>query len=325
MSKKTLEALRAAFNKTAREGGEGGTGGNWYPFWNMKEGERAVVRFIPDKNEDNPFGFVVQKAMHTLTVNGEDQKVSCLSNYGEDCPICKVSADFYKVDDKVNGKKYWKKKQYVAQAIIVEDPLPPDQKTGETHKGQLRLISLGPQIYQIIQDAFKSDDELEAIPYDLDEGYDFVIKKSKQGEYASYAIGTKFTKQRSLNEDEFAVVEEKQLDLSTIMPKHPGREKVEALLEASLTGSSYDTEDDGFTSPAPKKSAAKPAARDDDEEDTPTPARSSKKPAWEDEEETDSEDDSEDEAPAPRRAKVQGSTDDATVNNLLGAIRGRRA
>ena len=70
--------------------------------------------------------------MHNLEINGDRKSVPCLSMYGEDCPICAVSSAYYKAEDKENGKKYWKKKQHIAQALIVEDPLPADEATQET-------------------------------------------------------------------------------------------------------------------------------------------------------------------------------------------------
>lgn len=281
MAIKSLEQLKAKYAE--QEGGERtNLPNNYYRFWDMKEGERCVIRFLPDRNEDNPFGFLAQKVMHVLEINGERKSVPCLSMYGDDCPVCKVSQDFYKMKDDVNGKKYWKKKQYIAQVIVVEDPLPADPTTGEKHTGKLRFVALNYQLYQIIQEAFKSDDTLEAIPYNYEDGYDFVIKKSKQGQYATYTVGSKFSKQRALSEDELAVVEEHLADLSTLLPKHPGKEKVEAMLQAALSGDNYsegdDFEEDEETRPA--KPAAKPAPAKltvvDDEEDQPAPAKPAK-------------------------------------------------
>ena len=71
----------------------------------MKNGEQAIIRFLPDKNQDNPLGFLVEKLSHALTINGERKTVPCLRMYGEDCPICAVSSAYYKDEDKENGKK----------------------------------------------------------------------------------------------------------------------------------------------------------------------------------------------------------------------------
>lgn len=264
---KSLKDLKNMFEQEANKGEERSTNQTgYYPFWNMKSGQRAVLRFLPDRDETNARGFLVEKVFHNLTINGERKMVPCLSMYGEDCPVCKVSQEYYKAKDEVNGKKYWKKKQYLAQALVVEDPTPVDSNTGESHEGKVRLISLGFQIYNIIKEAFTSD-ELESVPYDYEEGYDFIIKKSEQGQYASYAVGTKFmNKSRAITEEELAAVEEGLTDLSSLLPKNPGLEKVQAMLNADLNGEAFD---DGFSDnkksggdfEAPPARAAAPAAK----------------------------------------------------------------
>lgn len=307
MSSNKLAALKAAFGKPDNDGGQREQfQSSYYPFWNMKVGQKTVIRFLPDLDESNARGFLVEKLSHNLVINGQKKTVPCLTMYGEECPICKISQAYYKEKDDVNGKRYWKKRQYIAQAIIVEDPLPADETTGETHEGKVRYITLGYQLYNIIKEAFASeDDPLEAIPYEFDGGYDFVIKKTEQGEYASYTVGTKFlSKQRSLTDAEIAAADEGMIELSTLLPKNPGVEKVQAMLDADMNGGSY-TESDS----TPAASTAKPAARtrpafDAEEDDTPAP-RATKTPA-----------------PAAEEAAPAGASSD--VDEMLAAIRARR-
>lgn len=310
MTKHTLDSLKAAFGGENKEGGnrENFTN-NYYPFWNMKTGQKAVIRFLPDKDDTNPRGFLVEKVFHNLTINGQKKTVPCLSMYGEECPICKVSQEYYKAKDDANGKKYWRKKQYIAQALVVEDPLPADQETGETHAGKVRYFALGYQIYNIIKEAFASEDEpLEAVPYSFNDGYDFIIKKSEKGGYADYSVGTKFlSRQRGLDEDEFTVVEEGMIDLHTLLPKNPGVEKVQAMLNADLTGEDYQdgskkSGDDEYV-PAKPKAPSKPARSGDDDD---LPFEPSNKPS----------------APA---APAASTDSDADVDDMLAAIRARRA
>ncbi len=255
---KSLADLQNAFKGPDREAGN--LPNNYYPFWNMKEGEQAIVRFVPDANTNNPFDFLVEKVTHSLLINGEKKSVPCLSMYGEDCPICAVSQAYYKAEDKDNGKKYWKKKQYITQAIVIEDPLEPDKETKETHEGKLRYIALGYQLFNIIKESFGSG-ELDTVPYAYEGGTNFIIKKSKQGDYATYTIGSKFAR-KSSDLDEDVVANLQLADLSTLLPKHPGREKVEAMLEAALTGANYnDGKDSAKSTPAPAKPGAnKPKA-----------------------------------------------------------------
>ncbi len=254
---RSLAALKNAFNPTNDTNQPQQFTNNYYPFWNMKVGEKAVIRFLPDANENNPRGFLVEKTFHNLEINGQRRSIPCLTMYGEECPICKVSQSYYKANDKINGKKYWKSKQQIGQILVVEDPLPANEETGEKHTGQVRYITLSFQLYNIIKDAFASD-ELESIPYDYEAGYDFIIKKTEQGEYASYVVGTKFANRpRALTEAELSVVYDKLIDLSTLLPKHPGFDKVSAMLDAEMNGSEY-VENGNTTAdvPTPKSSAA---------------------------------------------------------------------
>lgn len=313
-AKLTLAQLKAQFKEVPKEAGNGGSSNfnKYYPFWKMKNGQKAVIRFLPDRDGSNPTGFLVEKVNHNLTINGQKKSVPCLSMYGEDCPVCKVSQDYYKANDKINGSKYWRKKSYMAQAIIVEDPLPADPETGVTHQGQVRNITVGYQLNNIIKEAFADDDALQGVPYDFEEGHDFVIKKSEQGEYSTYTMGTKFlSKQRSLSEEELVVVEEGMIELKTLLPKNPGVEKIRAMLNADLNGEEYvesgkgASDDEGeYDEPAPRaRPVVKPAA--------PKAAVTEDAP-WDE--------------PAKPAAKVApaAAADSTEVDDMLAAIRARR-
>ena len=279
----SIDKLRAAFKKTENEGTS--RPNNYYPFWNIPEGSQATIRFLPDANEENSMGFIVEKLMHTLLINGETKSVPCMKMYGEECPICKVSSAYYKEEDKVNGKKYWRKKQHLAQVLVVEDSLPPDEQSGETHEGKVRFVALGFQIFNIIKDAFESGD-LDEVPFAFEGGTNFIIKKTKQGDHPSYALSKFARKSTDLTDEEISLAKDQMVDLSTLLPQSVTIEKMEAMLEAALTGAEFDDGDSG-SKPAPaKKPTPKPKAdarsRDNDEdEDLPLipDAKPSKKPA----------------------------------------------
>lgn len=237
----TIDQLKAAFKK---EESTGSRPNNYYPFWNMNEGEQAIVRFLPDADAENSMGFLVEKLMHTLTINGDKKSVPCLKMFDDDCPICKVSSAYYKAEDKANGKLYWRKKQHIVQALVIEDPLPADSDSGETHEGKIRFLAIGYQLFNIIKETFESG-ELDEIPYAYEGGCDFIIKKTKQGDYPTYAVGSRFArKSTDLTEDQVAFVTDNMVELKTLLPQHPGSEKVEAMLEAALTGASYNDDKD---------------------------------------------------------------------------------
>lgn len=287
----SLDQLKSAFKQPERSGNT--LPSNYYPFYNMKNGEQATIRFLPDKNTENPLGFLVEKLTHILEINGEKKTVPCLRMYGEDCPICAVSSAYYKAEDKANGKKFWRKKSHIAQALIMEDPLDADD-SGETHEGKVRLVNLGYQVYNVIKDAFESG-ELDEIPFAYKGGCNFILKKTQQGEYPNYSL-SKFARTESdLTEEQIEVAEEGLFDLATLLPQNPGREKLEGMLEAALTGGDYTPEDSGSDpTPTPPKAPAPQKAK-------------------------------EEKAPAPAKAEEPADEGDGDASDILEQIRKRKA
>ena len=299
----SLDALRSAFKKdTNANTGSNGLA-DYYPFHKMQTGESSTVRFLPDGNSNNPLGFLVEKRTHTLTLNGQKRNVPCLSMYGDDCPICKVSQAYYKANDTTNGKKYWRKLQYIAQALVVDSPIP--VKDGEeAYVGAVKRMTINPQLYKVIKEAFESGD-LENIPFDYELGTNFIIKKDQQGEYASYIL-SKFAKRESaLDDDTIDFVKGQLKDLATTLPKKPDLAEVEAMLEADMTGAEYKaggtarqapaaaSEDDDADMQAAmeKLRNRRQAAVADDEDDVPAPAPRKAAPVVESNDEDDDDDD----------------------------------
>lgn len=302
MARRSLKEMKSAFNSSTETGSDNRQN-NYYPFYNMDFDEKAVVRFLPDANEENPLGFLVEKLTHVLTVNGERKTVPCLKMYGEDhCPVCEESRRLYKEEgeDSVNGKRLYRKKQHLAQVLVVEDPLPyKDDQTPA--QGTIRFVNIGYAIYNRIKEAFE-EDELEEVPDHYEEGTDFMIKKTLKGKYANYD-GSKFLKRpRALTEEELAVVEGNLTDLSTLLPKKPTLEFVQTLLDADLNGRVLDEGE------LKNSSAAKPAksSSSDDDDDDDVPVKNTKPAAAS----TDDDDDDDD--------------FDADADSILADIKARR-
>jgi len=260
-----INSIRNAFKSQERNTGSG----NYFNFFLMDNDQQARVRFLPDVNEENPMGFLVEKVNHHLIINGEKKTVPCLSMYGEDCPICAVSQQFYKTegDKSVNGKKYWRKKSHVCQVLVVEDPLPADKETKETNEGKVKYMTIGFQLFNIIKAAFESGD-FDVVPFAFEGGADFIIKKTPQGEWSTYALGSGFVrKSSSLDAETVAMCKEHMVDLSTLLPQHPGTEKIEAMLEAALSGTAYEEESSSGSLASAVSRIAQ--AKDTTEEDKP--------------------------------------------------------
>jgi hypothetical protein len=265
----SFQALQAQFAAESQKNNNENRPSNYYPFWKMQFGQTATIRFLPDANKSNPWGFLVEKLMHNLEINGERRSVPCNKMWGktEECPICNVSSGFFKEegDDSPRGKQYWRKKQHIAQALVVEDPLPPNPETGETWVGKVCYFNLGFQLYSVIKEAITGG-IINADPFDYVQGYDFMIKKSEgQGGNPNYSLGSRFLQQSSLEEDIVAFVEDEIIDLSTLIPSRMDEDRMNAMLHASLTGEHYDDGSGGSaaaaTTTAPTAAAtATPAA-----------------------------------------------------------------
>lgn len=225
-----INALRAAFGS----GNKPSAPSNYFPFFTMNDGEQSTIRFLPDVNQENPLGFLVEKRTHVLKVNGRDKSVPCLKMYGKQCPICAASSQYYNAGDRVNGKKYYRKIQHIGQALIVATTVAP--KDGEEDfEGTVRLVQISPQIHKVIHESIMSGD-LEDVPSDFENGTNFIIKKDKQGEYSSYSFSKFAKRETALDEDTVEYVKTQMKDLSTLLPAEPSLEEVEAWLEAEMTG-----------------------------------------------------------------------------------------
>lgn len=263
-AKNKLDALKGAFEKKNAGGGDQ----SWklfYPFWKIPEDSQAVVRFLPDLDEDNNLQFLVEKLEHELVVNGQKKRVPCLTMFGEECPICALSRQYYDEKNDEMGKKYYRKKSYIGQIIVVESPIEHDQAQ------LVKLIEFGPAVFKQIQAAFQSGD-LEEVPYEFKGGYNFRIKKTKSGQYASYSTSSFAPKQSSLDED---VIEQINLyNLADFRGQKPDRATVEALLVADQTGASFNDggDDSGDDAPAPAPAPAVKAAPAAEEAAAPAPA-----------------------------------------------------
>lgn len=266
MTKRSLADLAAAFEQKTAGGGGDQRWKKFFPFWKAPKDSISVVRFLPDQDEDNPMGFLVENLTHELVVNGKRETVACLKMFGEDCPICALSQKYYDEKDPEHnealGKKYYRKKGYIGQVLVLETPV--EHNAEEV----VKLIEFGPKIFKQIQAAFQSGD-LENPPYELKGGYNFRIKKTQSGEYADYGTSSFSPKMTDVGDD---VIEAITLfDLKQWRTPKTGRETIEAMLVADQTGASLPSGGDAAPAPAPAVSRlSKTLATSDD--DAPAPA-----------------------------------------------------
>ena len=284
----TLAEIRAKLQEAQSKSTGQSTGGGdnaIYPHWNMQEGKEAVIRLLPDGNPNNTF-FWVERAMIKLPfagIKGETDsrpvqvQVPCVEMYndGTTCPILSEVRGWFK-DKSLEemGRKYWKKRSYIFQGFVVEDPI----KEDKIPENPIRRFIIGPQIYQLIRGALM-DPELDELPTDYLKGLDFRIAKTSKGGFADYSTSKWSRRERALSDQEKAAIEAHGLfDLSSFLPKKPSDVELKVMkemFEASVDGEAYDMDRWGqYFKPAGmgqatgdpnRPAAAVPAAEADDE------------------------------------------------------------
>jgi len=239
--------LQAQENRGSSSSGSGGDNAI-YPFWNIPEQSTAVLRFLPDGNESNPF-FWVERLMIRLPFSGikgdSDSKntyvqVPCMEMWNETCPILTEVRTWFKdpaLEDM--GRKYWKKRSYIFQGFVLDSPLAEDS----VPENPIRRFIIGPQIFQLLKAALM-DPELEELPTDYTGGLDFRLTKTTKGGYADYSTSTWARRERALDKDEMNAVSQYGLfDLSSFLPNKPDETAVNVIkemFEVSVDGGKYD-------------------------------------------------------------------------------------
>jgi hypothetical protein len=326
----SLAEIRAKLKEQESRGSDNnqrsGGDNSIYPFWNLKEGQEAVVRFLPDGNPDNTF-FWTERAMIKLPfagIKGEtDSKqtivnVPCMEMYGETCPILSEVRGWFKdpaLEDM--GRKYWKKRSYIFQGFVTEDGLKEDNKP----ENAIRRFIIGPQIFQLIRGALL-DPEMDNLPTDAIHGVDFKLIKTSKGGYADYSTSKWSRRERPLSDTEQAALTAHGLyNLKDFLPKKPGDVEVKVIkemFEASVDGEPYDMERwsqyfkpagmsqaTGDPNSVPKATpyVAKAAPASDDFDDEPAPTRQA--------------------APAPKQEDT-ASSGGGKAQDILAMIRNRK-
>jgi len=247
-----LAEIRAKLKSQEVNRSTSNTGGDnaIYPHWNIKEGDEAVVRFLPDKDETNTF-FWTERNMIKLPfagIKGQTDsrpvtvQVPCMEMYGKTCPVLTEVRPWFKDKSMEDmGRKYWKKKSYIFQGFVTTNPLTEDT----TPENPIRRFIIGPQIFNIIRAALL-DPEMEELPTDSVRGVDFRINKTTKGGYADYSTSKWSRRERALDEAERSAIEKFGLhNLSDFRPKEPTEAEVKIikeLFEKSVDGEAYDLE-----------------------------------------------------------------------------------
>jgi hypothetical protein len=235
-------------------GGEGRSSGGdnaSYPFWNIPDNSQAIVRFLPDGDKDNVFFWQkreVIKMPFSGVVGGEyptnnevTVQVPCIDMFGMSCPVTAAIRPWWKGTDaeKELARVYYKKKSYIYQGFVVRSPF----EENSTPENPIRRFIINQSIHELVEQSLM-DPDMEDSPTDFIKGRDFVIKKTKKGQYANYQTSSWAMKERSLTEAELVAVDQHGLfSLKEYMGRQPDANEVEAIkamFDDSVAGRPFD-------------------------------------------------------------------------------------
>jgi hypothetical protein len=247
----TLAEIRAKLlEKEQRTGGSFQSDNAIYAFWNIPENSTATLRFLPDSDETNTF-FWKERQMIRLSfpgIKGQDEsrsvtvQVPCVEMWGDACPVHAEIRPWFKdpsLEDE--GRKYWKKRSYIFQGFVTDNPMSDDQPP----ENPIRRFIINPSIYKIISAALM-DPDFPEIPTDFEAGTDFKLTKTQKGQYADYSTSNWARRERSLDQTERDAIQTHGLfNLNDFMPKRPNNEEIKVIFEmfeSSVAGELYDPE-----------------------------------------------------------------------------------
>ncbi len=295
------ERLAALRNKVAEKNKSQGEGrqknyayDKFYPFYKADIGKSITVRYLPDRNEKNPL-FYAEKVYHEIEVNGKKHRFQCHyheSGKTESCPCCLASQDFYarakeaekrlgakhpEVEAlKKQGWRFYKRVEYVANIVVIDggevDPNEGIDPESPVYGTDVRILPFRKQIYECIQSGLTDPELLTAEPHDFEEGHNFMIKVTAQGENKSYNSSGFRPKPSALDPDLTEKVIGELYDLSEVQivprfdveriqnivdealgnaPAEPAKKASGNVPKPSRVADDYQEEGDDEHSPAP--------------------------------------------------------------------------
>lgn len=260
MSVSQLEQLREELKKKA--GGANSTfkpsGGDnaLFRFWNAKMGETSTIRFLSDgTGEDNLF-FWVERRVINLPFDGivgrpdyagkkVEVSVPCMKMFGREhrCPILEETNKYWKTELEDVARRYWPKRTFLTQGFVRQAPEWIPGREDQVPENPIRRFNINQSLFKNVEQQLQDPDMMN-MPNDYDNGSDFRIIKTQQGEHANYSTSSFARRESSLTDQEREAIEKYGLfNLREFLPKQPDDEGVrviEEMFRESLEGLPYD-------------------------------------------------------------------------------------
>ena len=221
-----------------------------FPHWKMDEGASCSLRFLPDADPSNSF-FWIERQVIKLPFNGVKGdpnvrqvtvQVPCVEMFGENCPVLAEVRPWYKDETlKEMANKYWKKRSYIFQGFVRQNPI------GEDKLLRILFVDLLFHLKSFKRiKASLMDPDMDNLPTDYEQGTDFRLTKTTKGQYADYSTSKWSRKESPLTDVEQAAIEANGLfNLADFLPKKPSESElrvIKEMFEASVDGRPYDVD-----------------------------------------------------------------------------------
>lgn len=248
-----LLALRAKLKeqKAATETrSSGGSDKRFYRFFDIPVDGSCTARWLPDGDESNPY-FYVEKQMFSWEYADPDRpgqtvriNMPCRNMYEpRTCPVSQLISKQYETSE--TAKKMWVNKKYIYQGFVRKS----DMTEENPPENPIRLWELTKKAHGRIWNAIEDESEetgLPSYPISYEDGLNYIIKKTKQGEHANYDTSQFSTKPTPLTEDEIVAIEKYGLyNLKELLPEQPSEEQFAIQVEmanALLAGEPWNKE-----------------------------------------------------------------------------------
>jgi len=230
-----FDSIKSALNKGSESSGQ------FSNIMKFPAGHTYTLRLIP--NVEDP-----EKTFYNHWVHGWNSEATGsymsylgLQTFGERDPINELRWKLFKewkeenpgVDNREYDGKISQREQWLVNVYVVDDPSNPE------NNGTVKILRMGPQIKDIIDDALEGDraEELGFDIFDLTKPHDFKIKAEKSGVYTSFKSSFFTTKSKTkLDGDEIDEIYEGIHDLEQIYPVKSSEELEEILNEHYFVG-----------------------------------------------------------------------------------------
>jgi len=296
-----------------------------YAFWNLKFGGSSTLRLLPF-NDPYTGAFWAEKVMLPMQFSDPDDPTKVIKfmapcremyDHANKCPILAPVRDLYSEEKELRNtgntkeadklKKiagfHWKKPTYYYQGFVNKSGMTED----ETPENSVRVFPFNKKIHQMIFNSIFENDEdpFETLPcgeftmediqallgdgevdMDIFNGFNFIVKKVQQGDYADWTSSSAWSKNQSpLTDEQLAALAEHGLhDLTKRLPDRPSDENYDVLTEMmNLSIQRQVTGENGVWNPEWEALGFKPLRQRGKSDDKPASSKTAKSESDDDE------------------------------------------